>query len=78
MQIPESLDPNLREFLNALKLSLLMAKCSSRLVLIEDERLTAGREPLSVFTSSIMGSMQHQILQVTDLAHFASPYQFDE
>lgn len=78
IQVPEGLDPNLREYLNALKLSLLMSKCSIRLVIIEGERMTAGREPLSALTSSIMGSMNTQVLQVTDLAHFTTPYQFDE
>jgi len=75
IQITQNLDPNLKFFLNSLKQSLLMSKTQLRLVIIEGDKVIAGQDKHG---RRVEGAMRPYIHQVTDLAHFLTPFQYDD
>ena len=52
-----------------------MSRTSLRLVIIEGEKIIAGQD---VDGRRVEGAMRAYIHQVTDLAHFLTPYQQDD
>lgn len=74
IKITQTLDPNLKYFLNSLKTALLKRTKNMRLVIIEGEKIIAAQNSTG---KKAEGSISSQIYQFTDLAHFMTPFQFE-
>lgn len=74
IKITQTLDPNLKYFLNSLKTALLKRTINMRLVIIEGEKIIAAQNGVG---KKVEGSISSQIYQFTDLAHFMTPFQYE-
>jgi len=67
IQIPKSLDPNLKQYLNSLKIILLKGKTPLRLIILEGDKCIAAQSSNGQKVEDAMIELVHQF---TDLAHF--------
>jgi hypothetical protein len=74
IKITQTLDPNLKHYLNSLKTALLKRTVNMRLLIIEGERIIAGQDSVG---KKVEGSISQQIYTFVDLVHFMTPYQYE-
>lgn len=75
IKITTNLDNNLKLFLNSIKRVLLIRTIELRLVIIEGEKILAGLEEEG---QKVEGMNTSFIYKYTDLAHFMTPFQYEE